>query len=360
MYSKTGNGIIVGITFSLAAMTRPEGLMLFAFTCLFIIFNLIKRKINGYVIGCVISFLLLYGAYFLWRISYYGDIFPNTFYVKAGMSLDKIGIGISYLKDFLLAPPFFGAILLIIILLAIIRKKFNTKMAYLVFCTIGYIFYIIYVGGDHMPAFRFFIPLLPIISILLLPVLTCNKAISVILVNFLVFMAISLQVTRPAKDLSRARIKDPAAFIGEMVSQVVSNEFPPGSLIALSTAGSTPYYAPQHRYIDMLGLNDRVIAKRKDYPKVLEWQNVPGHEKGDGKYVLSRKPDYIIFGGAEGTTADKPMFLSDYEIANDSTFKANYILKGIKFRDISNVKGYQNYHVTYSGSFLFSYYQRNQ
>lgn len=34
-----------------------------------------------------------------------------------------------------------------------------------------------------------------------------------------------------------------------------------GSLVALNTAGSTPYFAGQHCYIDMLGLNDPRFAQ---------------------------------------------------------------------------------------------------
>ena len=106
-------------------------------------------------------------------------------------------------------------------------------------------------------------------------------------------------------------------------------------LVAANIAGSIPYFSDMN-FIDMLGLNDYTIAQRNisydygsffkaavDVKKIftvqgrseiihnitenyLPWQLIPGHGKGDGQYVLSRKPDYIIIGPAEGDI--KPWF----------------------------------------------------
>ena len=125
-----------------------------------------------------------------------------------------------------------------------------------------------------------------------------------------------------------------------------------GSLVALNTAGSTPYFAGQHRYIDMLGLNDPHIAKRHIEEIQLPWQRVPGHWKGDGDYVLSRQPDFIIVGPAEGTVASNPWFLSDLEMANDPRFAQDYAL----FRAQLDQHGAE----IEGGELVFTYYQRIQ
>ena len=124
------------------------------------------------------------------------------------------------------------------------------------------------------------------------------------------------------------------------------------SLVALNTAGSTPYFAGQHRYIDMLGLNDPHIAKRHIEEIQLPWQRVPGHWKGDGDYVLSRQPDFIIVGPAEGTVASNPWFLSDLEMANDPRFAQDYAL----FRAQLDQHGAE----IEGGGLVFTYYQRIQ
>lgn len=87
-----------------------------------------------------------------------------------------------------------------------------------------------------------------------------------------------------------------------------------------------PYYAAELKFIDMLGMIDRTIACRRDVPMLLPWQFVPGHAKGDGAYVLSRKPDIIILGPPSGITASEPWFLSDLEIAKHPEFARCYAL----------------------------------
>jgi hypothetical protein len=152
---------------------------------------------------------------------------------------------------------------------------------------------------------------------------------------------------------------DPAAFIGKIVGQYISKAWPEGSLIALNTAGSTPYYAPKHRYIDMLGLNDPHIARRVIIKKQLPWQSVPGHLKGDGIYVLSREPDYIIVGSANGTTIKNSMFLSDLEMLDSPLFSSAYTMHTAKIY-IKHIKGYNKYQYPFSrsGVLTFTFYKR--
>ena len=71
----------------------------------------------------------------------------------------------------------------------------------------------------------------------------------------------------------------------------------------------------------MLGLNDVHIAHR-DMPRMGE--GMPGHEKGDGAYVLARSPVYIEFGSALGSR--DPVFIGDKEIDRDPSFHERYAL----------------------------------
>jgi hypothetical protein len=113
-------------------------------------------------------------------------------------------------------------------------------------------------------------------------------------------------------------------YIATTVGRYIAGVWPRGSLVALNTAGATPYFAPDHRYIDMLGLNDVHIARRRIDSIRVPWQRIPGHYKGDGHYVLSREPDYIIVGPGAGTTIDDPWFLGDHEMRDDPRFHEHY------------------------------------
>ena len=70
--------------------------------------------------------------------------------------------------------------------------------------------------------------------------------------------------------------------------------------------------------------NTPAIAQRDPVPFRTPAQAVPGHSKGDGAYILSRQPDVIILGPAEGTTVDRPLFLSDVELAEMPEFLECY------------------------------------
>jgi hypothetical protein len=119
---------------------------------------------------------------------------------------------------------------------------------------------------------------------------------------------------------------DPAAFVGRIVGEHLARTEKPGTLVALATAGSTPFFADKLRFIDTLGLVDRTIARRTDVPILTSFQKIlPGHTKGDGAYVLSRKPDIWILGTAEGEEPTSEwLFLSDYEAVRRPEFLACY------------------------------------
>jgi hypothetical protein len=70
----------------------------------------------------------------------------------------------------------------------------------------------------------------------------------------------------------------------------------------------------------MLGLNDLHIAHagKRNY-------NLPyGHQAGDGVYVLSKKPDVILFGSIASKAPAG--YISDQEIWKSPRFKREYAL----------------------------------
>jgi hypothetical protein len=103
---------------------------------------------------------------------------------------------------------------------------------------------------------------------------------------------------------------------GIVVGKWMRENLPAGALLATNTAGTIPFYSGL-RIVDMMGLNDRTIARRAKVPA--DWKGI---EKGDGAYVLSRRPDYIQLGTSSGS--DEPVFLSDIEIFADPRFWREY------------------------------------
>jgi hypothetical protein len=308
-----------------------------------------------------ISFFVLFISYWGWRLFYYRDLFPNTFYAKGGLSIAKIAAGCEYLRAFAVAPPYFVPMFILAVVALSISGRWNSKTRFYGIMIIAIIAFAVLWGGDHMPAYRLFIPAIPVFGLFLsqaiprlFPVL---KSWEKILTAVIALSLAVIPFFHPPAALERAKIMDQAAFVGSIVGKYVNEYWPPDLLIALNTAGSTPYYCPRDRFVDMIGLNDRHIAKRKIASRPMFWQTIPGHEKGDGEYVLSRKPDYIIIGPAEGTAVATPWFLSDFELSRDKEFLRLYEKKEAVI-DVRSVPGYRDYGVTRTGALTFTYYQR--
>jgi hypothetical protein len=123
---------------------------------------------------------------------------------------------------------------------------------------------------------------------------------------------------------------DLAAAMGEIVGRELEGRLPGGTVVASATAGSLPYFAPSLVFIDTLGLNDPHIARSKPSATTLaeidldeNWIGVPGHMRGDGLYVLSRDPDVVLLGGANGSL--RPWFLGDYQMIVSREFQQAYV-----------------------------------
>jgi hypothetical protein len=122
--------------------------------------------------------------------------------------------------------------------------------------------------------------------------------------------------------LVSCRDPDAAVRLGRQVGEWLRLHYPPGTLVATNCAGTVPYFS-ELPCIDMLGLTDAHIARVR--PDRTAWI---GHEKGDGEYVLSRRPAIVILGGAEGSAEPWP-FPGDQQLAAAPAFHTSYRLQRV-------------------------------
>ncbi len=318
-----------GIAFALATLTRPEGLMLFGFSFAFLcaahLFGRGRYAITGTHLGLMLlCYLVVIVPYSYWRFSYFGDVLPNTYYAKYyGINPALIhASGMFYLIQYLFMPPLLVVFAAVMLVIAAVKTRLNTSVAYLACFALAFCVYIISIGGDHMGYFRFMAPLVPVLALLIYHI--CLLFIDIgkermlrDIVASLLFFSVFQAGLIMDKGLSTG------ALSGRAVSDYVNMKWPKGSTIAINPAGALPYYAYHYRYIDMLGLNDKTIARRVIPELLVDGQRAVGHAKGDGAYVLSRQPDYIIFGMAWGD--EEPLFLSDLELSQNPDFSKHYV-----------------------------------
>ncbi len=260
-------------------------------------------------------------AHVAWRYGYYGDLLPNTFYAKVSISLQqRLPNGVLYVLGSLFQIPALP-VALSVTAVAGVLGRLSPGMKVLALAILVHSLSIVWAGGDHMPGARMMLPSLGMAALLCAMGIAALPEEQRLRAGALAFGAALLGGVAFGQEKM-----DKAAYYGTLVGQHLQKNERPGTLVSLSGAGAVPYHAPDLRFVDMLGLIDRTIARRPDVPILLPWQLVPGHAKGDGAYVLSRKPDIIVLGPPSGVTAADPWFLSDLEIGKHPEFARCYRL----------------------------------
>jgi len=149
--------------FILASMTRPEGVLFFL---IILVYMLIVRRYRD-SLGFLTRFLIFGGIYFVWRLYYFGDLLPNTFYAKVGRFGGHHWLsGFGYFYDFV---KYYGGGFLFVILpvFPILLKRTSDKYYFIIGTVVVYSLYILCVGSDWMPQYRFFVPVLPFFYLLI-------------------------------------------------------------------------------------------------------------------------------------------------------------------------------------------------
>jgi hypothetical protein len=308
-----------GIVLALAAMTRPEGVLVFAALGAHALLRdwITRRKLlplrrRWVFLG---GFLLIYLPYWIWRYDYYGHLFPNTWYLKGRESSWEMGL--AYFASFLREVPVWLALVA-----AAIPFGFRRYRALLLGVTalvvVPYIVHVIRVGGDFMPLHRFFVPLLPLLylviqegaaglSELVRSVPSSGRSarnpgrwarISVGSAVLGLLCLFAFHNARLDTWYLRSFSVDGIDSIGKLkefaaqwsaIGRYLERTYPQDTSLVTSAAGAIPYYS-RMRTLDALGLNDEYIAH--EVPSTLDR---PGHRKtAPQSYVDRWDPDLII------------------------------------------------------------------
>lgn len=293
-----GRDAAAGGVLSLACLTRPEGIhlagLMYTGLCLDAALRPSRRvefsqQFRGALTAAapvVLTLVLLT----LWRLAYYGDPLPNTFYAKAGGGL-AVERGLLYLRWHALDRPLLYGLLALRLVAG--RPTRNTVPCMVLVA--GYLAYVVAVGGDFKPTGRFIIPVLPAMGLLAAETLGALHARLPRLAPLAVAGALALLLAGTAslypgaKGIAAERHANLQAR--KQVGDWLAAHTHPDTVLAIHSAGVVPFYAGRTT-IDMWGLADRHIAHAP--PPEDFGQGMAGHEKTDPDYVFSRKPDLYL------------------------------------------------------------------
>ena len=294
--------ISLSILYALAILTRLDSIIFVGIMYIYLIymhythsgFKSIKRLFLPITAPVFIATLSLLAVNQL----YYSDPLPNTFYVKAtGLSYEVIDRGVFYIKSFFnsyMLTPF------ILLLFWYRREIFAHRGTKLILAIVlVWILYVIKVGGGFME-YRFMVPIMPMIYTLI--------ALSIASIPYKIFryMLISLLIISSiyhAKGFSHERgiesfdwlqghlyvASSDWVGIGKRLRATLNPTGDSNITIAVTAAGAIPYYS-RLETIDMLGLNDRWIAKHGKHINMKV-----GHDKyATLEYLINRGVNIVI------------------------------------------------------------------
>ena len=300
------------IWFALAAMTRPEGLLLFAVAGLYRVLTKVARDWQlaprRHELMWLGVFAAIFLPYFGWRWTYYGWPFPNTFYVKASGGPETWRLGLYYLRRF---GEDYGAFFFVpLVVLGWPGKGDRRRRSLALLTALAWAIFAAYtvsVGGDFMGLYRFVLPVIPLgavalqeglrtLSIRLAPVVGRPVLAVAGLVLAGGYLAGSAKVSQTAATIEDAEngIDTPAYLKKYALDRIpvgiwLGQHAHADDLMTVGGAGVIPYYSGITAY-DVFGLVDPRIAHD---PKMTVGDR-PGHEKwGSDAYMLSRHPTLI-------------------------------------------------------------------
>lgn len=178
IFSKKRRGyLLTGLVFVLVALTRPDGIIFYALSFLFLLLTVSSTpKRRSYFL---LPFIFVYIPYYILRFLYYGYPFSNVYYARS-VNLAWWGQGLEYLFFYFKAYYVFW-LLLILAVISVIKVRKSFKMIFhppydfnpfqkalflsLLFSLVFSV-YLIWIGGDFMFA-RFFIPITPFLFFLM-------------------------------------------------------------------------------------------------------------------------------------------------------------------------------------------------
>ena len=327
-WESDGKPWLAAVALLLLPLCRPDGVLpVCTALALWLAWDLPRRRRRWLL---CLGVLVAGGAcYVAWKMSYYGELLPNTFHAKVHGTAAGGAFGLAYLWDLVVCCPWVVLALLFPVVLVGRSTRGDERdnasrqlvMLLAADCTV-FITYVVLVGGDSMPFLRFFVPLLPLLALLTVVGIGGGASrwprLRYLLPGVAGVAVLSLVTSLFGGHAGHAVRADRIARVGKLVGLHLRRTLPADALLAVNSVGALPYHAGLPT-VDMLGLTDARVARGS---RQSDLGHNPAHSAGDGAYVLSRKPAVVIFGN---TTGEKhPLYFSDRDLARQPAFYTEY------------------------------------
>jgi arabinofuranosyltransferase len=320
--------LLAALPWTVLALTRIDGILPGIVTAVAILVSSWRNRDRDTVRAVLRSAAIVAAAYALytgWRLVTYGSVFPNTVHAKVATGTEHVSAGLVYVAMAIARHPWL--LMLPFAARSLLQRAPDLRhvtLAVLAVLVVQVLLCLV-VGGDWMPLHRFLVPVLPLAAGLVaagcVPATQAAGARRSRLVAALAALAIVAgPVVYPfGGDPFRVLVYTQNTETGKCLGRTLRGLNRPELVTANGAAGAGPYFADVHN-IDPGGLNDPHIARTR-LPGSVPGAPV-GHEKVDAAYVLSRRPDLLVFVNAR---SDIPgLTVGDVGMAFEPAFYAHY------------------------------------
>ncbi|MHC4514283.1 MAG: hypothetical protein ACYS5W_11345 [Planctomycetota bacterium] len=305
--------LLAGALLTLATLTRPDGALPYLVACVATLLAALGRRKLGSFWALVAPGIVVGVPYLLWKVAYYGDVLPNTFYARSAAE-PYPSQGLWYVGLYFLYYPLLWIGLVTPLVLLFRRRRPEPDASgwadlraplWISAFTVPYLVYVVWVGGDFMFA-RFCLPVTPALCLglqLLVPALGTLAA----RIGVLLLVAVSLISQATLTDVKQVGPSDlgiaeernyyhPNAVVlhrhlGRYLHEQMAGHEP---VVAVGGAAAMlAYYCEWPTVIELHGLTDRTIARRR-----IGRRSRVGHEKSlplTDPYLLERGVNFVCW-----------------------------------------------------------------
>jgi len=320
------------VALALLPLVRGDTVVLWGADAL-LYFALARGRMRA--VGVAALTLLPMVAHLAFRLGYYGDWFPNTYYLKVTGRSDRAALGIRYITQFSQRYPTLLA-MAAGVALVLLRRRDWLGIA-LPLAIVPIYAYAVTAGGDNFRPFRFFSPSMPIV--IAFAGVGAARLISGGSTAKLAWCAVLFVAVVPVREPlgNIAKVGQNGKPPKHLISAIwLRKNADPAASVAVVPAGIVPYFS-RLRALDVLGKSDRHIARLP--------QNKGagiGHGKIDPEYTLGQAPDYVVSCRAKKFASDAPKnakkdkkkLKRDYvlNLLSSKPFQKSYVRNSVKMK----------------------------
>ena len=338
----------------LAMLTRPEGVLALALVLAFALAASDRPRAALWrsLAAPATAALLLYTLYFAWRWHLFGQPLPNTFYAKTGAPVAQAGRGAAYAalfaRDYLL--PWLPLGLLAVLAPRLPRDGRSPWLALPLLFAAGWSLAVIALGGDYMAMYRFFVPALPFLMLLL--GLAAQRALAAgggrrsLALAALVVAA--LGTVFHSTPLEAVLLDAPRRMHGNWrgvqterrevrrlsaIGRLFAEHGRPGESVGTDAIGAIGWFSGLDVH-GVHGLVDPEIARApKRNPNV--GGGFPGHDRRDLARLFALRPTFVMFN--RSLRPEKPRG-AELQAGVDPALAAEYRLVSLWLEDFANAE----------------------